>query len=61
MNSLQEEVKDLIFYESEVTPELREACEKQGIKLNIVPDREYEEAIAEGFGAWLIKNYRSVS
>lgn len=55
--SLQEQADDLVFAESEVTPELKAACEAQGIKLNIVSDRQYEETIAMGFGEWLLKNY----
>ena len=55
--SLQEQANDLVFAESEVTPELKAACEAQGLKLNIVSDRQYEETVAMGFGEWLLKNY----
>ena len=55
--SLQEQANDLVFAESEVTPELEDACKAQGIKLNIVSDRQYEETVAMGFGEWLLKNY----
>ena len=55
--SLQEQVDELVFAESEVTPELKAACKVHGIKLNIVSDRQYEETVAMGFGEWLLKNY----
>lgn len=55
-NLLQEQADRLIFAESEVTPELKAACELQGVKLNIVPDIRYEEEICMGFGEWLINN-----
>lgn len=55
--TLQEQANDLVFAESEVTSELKSACKAQGIKLNIVSDRQYEETVAMGFGEWLLKNY----
>lgn len=55
--SLQEQAKDLVFTESEVTPEFKAACIAQEIKINVVSDSRYEEAIAMGFGEWLLKNY----
>lgn len=55
--SLQEQADNLVFAESEVTPELAAACKAQGIRLNTVPDRQYEETVAMGFCEWLLKNY----
>lgn len=55
--SLQEQADSIVFAESEVTQGLKAACEEQGIKLNVVPDRQYEESVAMGFGEWLLKNY----
>lgn len=55
--TLHELADGIVFAESEVTAELEAACISHGISLNIVPDNQYAEAVATGFGEWLIKNY----
>ncbi len=53
--TLQKQAEGLVFAESEVTAELKAACEEQGIRLNIIPDEQYEQAVAASFGEWLLK------
>ena len=47
---LQEEAKALVFAESEVTEELKAQAAKRGVKLNIVPDEQYQTDILQ---SWL--------
>lgn len=50
----QREASQYIFTESEMTPEFIDALSRNGIRsVNVVPDDEYENALAQGFGAWL--------
>lgn len=51
---LQEEAKELVFAENEVTEDLRTQVAKRGIKLNIVPDEQYQTDITQGWLASLI-------
>ena len=50
---LQEEAKGLVFAESEVTETLRKQTAKRGVKLNIVPDEQYQTDILQGWLASL--------
>ena len=50
---LQEEAKTLVFAESEVTEELKAQAAKRGVKLNIVPDEQYQTDILQGWLATL--------
>ena len=50
---LQEEAKELVFAESEVTEELRTQVAKRGVKLNIMPDEQYQTDIMQGWLASL--------
>ena len=50
---LQEEAKTLVFAESEVTEELKAQAAKRGVKLNIVPDEQYQTDILQGWLASL--------
>lgn len=51
---LQEMAKDIIFAESEVTPELLTALAEKGIRnINVVPDEDYETAMIK---KWFEKN-----
>ncbi len=46
---LQEETKDLVFAESEVTEELKAQAAQRGVKLNHVPDEQYQTDIVMGW------------
>lgn len=50
---LQEEAKTLVFAESEVTEKLKAQAAKRGVKLNIVPDEQYQTDILQGWLASL--------
>ena len=50
---LQEAAKTLVFAESEVTEELKAQAAKRGVKLNIVPDEQYQADILQGWLASL--------
>ena len=50
---MQEEAKGLVFAESEVTETLRKQTAKRGVKLNIVPDEQYQTDILQGWLASL--------
>lgn len=47
---LQEEANTLVFAESEATEELKAQAAKRGVKLNIVPDEQYQTDILQ---SWL--------
>ena len=46
---LQEEAKDLVFAESEVTEELKAQAAQRGVKLNQVSDEQYQTDIVMGW------------
>lgn len=56
-DAINKEVQNIVFTESEMTPALMQALAEKGVRsVNLVPDDEYEDFVADGFADWLLNN-----